>query len=222
MDQKKIFLNSEGDSWNSRNKGAEIDDKDPIVNYFYDLHKASPGEIFGRLLEIGCADGKRLSVLKALPFTSLEGLEPSKEAVEAAVSKGVHAYVGTADQLPFEDRSFDYVVFAGCLYLVDREDLFSISHEADRVLKPNGKIILYDFSPQANLKNQYKHCSGVVVHKMDHSKMFTWNPDYTVAFRKSYSYDLKSSFSSNLDDQIVITVLNKCMPGSGYIKSNQN
>ena len=66
------------------------------------------------------------------------GIEPSFKAVETACTSGVNAVQGTADRLPYRDGLFDVVVFGFCLYLCDREDLFRIASEADRVLNDQG------------------------------------------------------------------------------------
>ena len=46
--------------------------------------------------------------------------------------------MGTADKLPFEDQSVDILVYGFCLYLCDREDMFNIAAEANRVIKSSG------------------------------------------------------------------------------------
>ena len=54
------------------------------------------------------------------------GIEPSAQAVAAACAKGINVMQGTADVLPFDNQSFDIVIFGFCLYLCDREDLFEL------------------------------------------------------------------------------------------------
>jgi len=215
-DQKKIFLQSEGDMWFERNKAASVGDADPILNYFINRETDFPAETFGDLLEIGCAEGKRLSCLSKLPFQSLAGIEPSVKAVEMAVKNNRNVVQGTADKLPFDNGSFDYIVFAWCLYLCDRDDLFLIAAEANRVLKDQGRIIIYDFAPNTNVKNTYKHCEGVVVHKMNHADLFSWNPDYVLEYHQSYCNDLSSPNVVDLNDQVGISVLRKYPAGFGY------
>jgi SAM-dependent methyltransferase len=83
---------------------------------------------------------------------------------------------GTADILPFKDHYFDIIIFGFCLYLCDREDLFRIASEADRVLgEPGWLLILYFFSPFPK-KNVYHFCKGVQSYKMDYRTLFTWHP----------------------------------------------
>jgi len=84
-------------------------------------------------------------------------LEPSNEAVYQAISLGLDARVGTADVIPFQDKSFDIVIFGFCLYLCDRDDLFKIAAEADRVLKTPGWLLIKDFysHQSADLPNPY-------------------------------------------------------------------
>ena len=79
-----------------------------------------------------------------------------KKGVEKGVSKGISAKIGTADQLDFEDKYFDFVIFWFCLYLCDRDDLFQIAKETDRVIKNEGFIIVLDFyNSGKNINNKY-------------------------------------------------------------------
>src|SRR5207253_396680 len=84
-----------------------------------------------------------------------------------------------AEQLPFDDKKFDIVIFGFCLYLCDREDLFRIASEADRVLKNPGWLLILDFYSPAPLKRDYHHRSGLFSYKMDYRTLFLWNSSYT-------------------------------------------
>ena len=81
MNQKKIFLKSEGDKWFLRNRN-NIDlkislSKDPILNY---LKKKKV--CFRSVLEIGCSNGYRLELLKHIKENlQLYGIDPSKKAI---------------------------------------------------------------------------------------------------------------------------------------------
>ena len=129
MKQKEIFLQSEGDAWFIRNQQGvatrKLPDDDLILREILDIHGQSGGG--GRLkgLEIGCGDGTRLAWLKNNLNADCYGIEPSIKSVAAACAKGINVTQGTADILPFADQSFDIVIFGFCLYLCDREDLFS-------------------------------------------------------------------------------------------------
>ena len=87
------------------------------------------------VLEIGCGQGLRLQELKNKKNWITNGLDPSFEAFKNGKRKGINVYQGTADKLPFNDRSMDILIYGFCLYVCDYEDLFQIAAEADRVLK---------------------------------------------------------------------------------------
>ena len=176
--QKDIFLNLEGDNWYYRNKEAlekkDLDD-DPLFKEILSLFPNLDGTL--NILEIGRGNGKRLKGLQSKGF-SVTGIDPSTAAVQDARNNGVNASVGTADELPFGKKSFDVVVFGFCLYLCDRDDLFQIAAEANRVLNDVGHILILDFYSKREITNIYSHLEGVKSYKMDYTKLFEWHPSY--------------------------------------------
>ncbi|MEM3399439.1 MAG: class I SAM-dependent methyltransferase [Candidatus Micrarchaeia archaeon] len=92
-----------------------------------------------KVLDVGCGDGEHYG--KALAKEcQLYGIDISNEAVSIARKNGMDATVGEADNLPFGDGEFDAVLFIDVL-----EHLFNPEgalHEANRVLKNNGFIIV--------------------------------------------------------------------------------
>lgn len=185
MDQKTLFLTSEGDSWYFRNSAVigseEFIRADPVVEAVSNILAASPSagdSPVPKLLEIGCSSGTRIEWLEKNARIETYGIEPSAAAVETAQARGLRVTRGTADSLGHEDASFDIVVFGFCLYVCDADDLFRIAAEAHRVLKPGGWVIIRDFYARAPVERDYHHVSGAVTRKMDYREMFTWHPDY--------------------------------------------
>ena len=179
MKQKDVFLESEGNAWLERNTGGAataIAEADPLLVEILNL-RPPPGRA-SRVLEIGCADGARLQRLAGTFGCACYGLEPSARAVEIARARGIEARQGTAEQLPYADHSFEIVIFGFCLYLCDREDLFRIACEADRVLQSPGWLLIHDFYSPAPSKREYHHRAGLFSHKMDYRTLFTWHPAY--------------------------------------------
>lgn len=180
ISQKNIFIESEGDQWFARNRAdekklAEMAGHDPVLRILKDMN-AKPKSV----LEIGCADGWRLAAMRKFwPAAQFKGIDPSRQAVAQAF-KDIEITEGTADDLPYREGEFDLVVFGFCLYLCDRQDLFRIAAEADRVLKDGGLMATYDFHAPAPYRNRYVHHEGVYSYKMDYSRLFTWSPAYKV------------------------------------------
>jgi len=109
----------------------------------YNHYKLYPKSV----LEIGCSNGYRLQKLHKTYSCSCYEIDPSDNAIKDGQKQypTLNLYKGDATKLPFTDKKFDMVIFGFCLYLCDREDLFKIAYEADRVLKKNGHIVIYDF-----------------------------------------------------------------------------
>jgi ubiquinone/menaquinone biosynthesis C-methylase UbiE len=199
MSQKEAFLGGEGDRWHERNSGVSHDPILPIIQRH--------GLYFSDVLEIGSGDGQRLLQLKAVyPHARFEGVDPSRKAVNNAAS-GISLRLGAADDLPHGADSFDLVIFGFCLYLCDRPDLFKIAAEADRVLQDHGTMIVYDFHPPQPYRNPYKHLDGLFSYKMDHSRMFSWNPAYQVIAQDVFPHPGTTSMEP--DNRVGITILRK-------------
>ncbi len=186
--QKIAFMDGEGDAWYERNK-QHIDDiltgkkSDPVVEAIK-LLEIVPKSV----LEVGCSNGYRLNILHDLFECRCEGIDPSFVAVDDSQGRRfpVTINVGTADNLCFGNAEFDMVIFGFCLYLCDREDLFKICYEADRVLKPGGRIVIYDFYSKREYSNEYRHLPGVRSFKMDYKELFLVNPFYSLEFFRRY------------------------------------
>ncbi|MDI9309693.1 MAG: class I SAM-dependent methyltransferase [Limnohabitans sp.] len=212
--QKNSFLGYEADSWFERNKEV-------ILNYRGDLDKVIQLieeysiDVHG-ILEIGCSAGYRLNALKQkFPKSEVFGIEPSKRAIEYGKNNflGVNFINGTADDLSmFENQSLDVVIVGFVFYVIDRNILFKVISEIDRVLKNGGILIIVDFFSEATLKNIYHH--------IDEFQAFSFKQNYDDIFLASKMYYLldKSTFShttktfdatSNYYDKYSITLLKK-------------
>lgn len=210
--QKEIFLSGEGDSWFDRNDNLDLNiriKEDLILNEIERL-KIKPKSV----LEVGCAEGWRLSVVSQRLGAQCTGFDPSSKAIAAgkALYPNVDLKVGTAEKIEMENNSVDLLILGFCLYLCDRDELFSIAKEADRVLRDKGVIIILDFYSEAPYRNAYSHKEGVYTYKMDYTKMFTWNPIYSM---------LSSIISSHSNEKIVYEK-DERISVSTLLKSNDN
>jgi ubiquinone/menaquinone biosynthesis C-methylase UbiE len=114
------------DGWYDRNKFAYLSELNA-------LKKVIPGHSRG--IEIGVGTGRF-----AAPLGIDIGLDPSARMIEIARNRGVSARRGVGEDLPFFGSIFDYVAIIITLCFV--KDVPKVLKEAERVLKPNGKIIL--------------------------------------------------------------------------------
>ena len=206
--QKNIFLSGEGDAWYRRNKSYFLslnEDKDSVFDVIVE-QKITPKSV----LEIGCADGRRLNIINKAFNAKCYGLDVSSEAIKDGTKeyRNIQLSVGSADQLNFAEETFDLVIFGFCLYLCDRNDLFKIAAEADRVLKNNGMIIIKDFHPPYPYKNKYSHCDDIYSYKMDYSRLFTWNPAYTIFAQNILAHD-ENADRKLINERISLSLLYK-------------
>jgi ubiquinone/menaquinone biosynthesis C-methylase UbiE len=214
MKQKEIFLQSEGDEWFARNRKSvaarKLPDDDALLREILELPPASDGPL--KVLEVGCGDGTRLAWLKANRNADCYGIEPSRQAVDAACAKGVNAMQGSADELPFENQSFDIVIFGFCLYLCDREDLFRIASEADRVLRSPGWLMIMDFYSPTPRARTYHHRPGMQSYKMDYRSLFAWHPDYECMTHKVRHHGV-AGYTDDPEEWVAVSVLRKHQGG---------
>jgi SAM-dependent methyltransferase len=207
LGQKERFIESEGDAWYRRNAQAlaERGGSDLVV---HELERQ--GMRASSVLEVGCANGWRLEILREKWNAQCAGIEPSAEAIADGQRRfpSLDLRRGTGDSLPFADASFDMVVLGFCLYLCDRRDLFKTAAEVDRVLRDDGYVVVFDFHPPTPYRNRYHHLPGVDCYKMDYSRMFTWNPAYRQLTLVKRSHD-NGPVSANPDDTVSVAVLRK-------------
>lgn len=102
-----------------------------------------------RVLEIGFGGGGLLfRIAESLDGGCVEGLEVSPEMLAAAtrrrarlgLEQGVALHLGSVDNLPFEDASFDCACSVHSIYFWP--DLLHGLKELARVLRPGGRLVL--------------------------------------------------------------------------------
>jgi len=207
--QRDVFRSGEGDAWfqrNRRNQPLAIPSDDLLLPGLLELPlEAGPATV---VAEVGCGQGLRLQALAQQRGWAVRGLDPSSDAITAAKDLGVDAQVSTADQLPWADNSIDLLIFGFCLYLCDRDDLFRISAEAHRVLKPQAWLAILDFWSPHQQSNPYHHRQGIKSYKTNLPAMFTWHPAYVVTdhnLRHHSTHD----HTDDADEWVAATVIRK-------------
>lgn len=96
----------------------------------------------GKVLDVGCGPGILLSRL-APTGSQLFGVDCCPEMITEAKRRtagtGVELMLGTAENLPFEDQTFDVVFALGVLEYLD--DLMTGLREIERVAKSNALVV---------------------------------------------------------------------------------
>jgi len=121
----------------------------------------------GRVLELGIGMGLNLAFYDAAKVSSVTGVDPSPElraiAQQAEHDPRIRVQVddGTAESLPFEDRSFDSVVctFTLCSVCTPAAAL----SEARRVLKPGGSFLFceHGLAPDPGIAKWQRRLDGI-------------------------------------------------------------
>ncbi|MFW6120913.1 MAG: class I SAM-dependent methyltransferase [Petrotogales bacterium] len=111
------------------------------------IKKLVPSDKFG--VEIGVGTGRF-----ALPLGIKVGVDPSRKMAEMSRKRGIQVYEGMAEQLPFNDKIFDFVLMVTTICFVN--DLVKSFKEAYRVLKTDGFIIVGFVDKESELGKRYQ------------------------------------------------------------------
>jgi len=147
----------EYDDWFIRNQDIYLAELNAIK-------RLVPSGKFG--VEIGVGSGRF-----ALPLGIKVGVDPSKKMAEISRKRGIQVYEAVAEQLPFNDKTFDFILMVTTICFVD--DLVKSLKEAYRVLKTDGFIIVGFVDKESELGKQYQL-------KKEESKFYRNATFYTV------------------------------------------
>ena len=107
-----------------------------------------------RVLDVACGSGNA-TIPAALTGANVTGLDLTPELLEAGRTNAARAGVeidwveGDAEQLPFDDESFDAVISVfGCMFAPDQR---RTAMELARVLKPGGRMAVCAWTPGGNV-----------------------------------------------------------------------
>lgn len=89
----------------------------------------------------------------AVPLGIKIGVEPSDRMAAKAEKHGIRVFRNVAEDLPFSDSEFDFVLMVTTICFVD--DILTSFREAFRVLKTRGCIIVGFVDKESDLGKQY-------------------------------------------------------------------
>jgi ubiquinone/menaquinone biosynthesis C-methylase UbiE len=109
-----------------------------VKSRLVEIRRSSPG---GRLLDIGCGTGFLLR-LAADVFDDMVGLDitPEMLARAAAAAPSAELVLGSAEEIPFPDASFDAV--SAYSFLDHLADVPAVFRQMRRVLRPGGRAYI--------------------------------------------------------------------------------
>ncbi len=99
-------------------------------------------------MEVGLGSGKF-----AVPLGIKTGVEPSEKMASKARKQGIDVHYGIAEELPFSDDRFDFVLMVTTICFVD--DVVTALKEVFRVLKTGGCIIVGFADRESDIGKQY-------------------------------------------------------------------
>ena len=103
---------------------------------------------FGIGLEIGVGTARF-----GAPLKINYGLEPSAAMRAVARLRGVRIVAGTAEAIPFLDRSFDLILMVTAMELL--RDPHAALEECRRILRPNGQILIGFIDPDRPIGREF-------------------------------------------------------------------
>lgn len=222
MDIKKLFLETEGDAYYQRNKNALTKDNIGEDIKFYSSFFSEQNNINKdtKFVEIGASNGYNLNYFKEKFGFEVFGIEPSSEATK----EGNELYFnnenvllkGTSDLLPYDDESMDIVMFGFSLFWVGRKYLYRSISEADRILKEGGYLLITDFDTPLPYKRNNKHNKDAYTYKMNYSKLYLANPQYSLIAKKNYSHD-SNNFNTDIQERVSAQILYKDYEDNSYV-----
>jgi len=103
------------------------------------VQSLSGSETKSKILDVGCGTGANLEML--LNFGDAEGVDVSDDALEFCRKKELKVHKGLAEELPFDDESFDIVTALDVVEHLD-DDVAGLK-EMHRVLRKGGKSLVF-------------------------------------------------------------------------------
>jgi SAM-dependent methyltransferase len=93
-----------------------------------------------RILDAGTGTGANLRMLMERGYANALGLDFSPDAISFCVKKGLSVRLGSLTEIPFEDRSLDFVLATDVIEHLD-DDVGALA-EIRRVLRPGGRVLI--------------------------------------------------------------------------------
>ena len=140
----------------------------------------------GRTLSVGCGSGLFEMILRDSHDIDIHfGVEPAEGMAEIAMKRGMEVKIGPAETLPFDDDSFDTVLFNGTpSYIGDLKRAFQ---EASRVLRDGGHVVVADVPAESSYGTLYRLASLIG----------TWDDESLKAIAPAVPYPMEFAAAAN-------------------------
>lgn len=110
-----------------------------LESFLRDIFQSKIKNQNSKILDVGCGTGANLEMLAN--FGAAEGVDVSADALEFCRAKNLKAQKGLAENLPFDDESFDLVTALDVVEHLD-DDVAGL-REMHRVLRADGRTLIF-------------------------------------------------------------------------------
>jgi ubiquinone/menaquinone biosynthesis C-methylase UbiE len=166
--------------WDLRNRGFARLSQDRDLGIRDLLARSLPAS-GGAMLDVGCGDGTLLGdVQRRWPDVALTGLDLQPERIAEARANVADAtfVVASADELPFEDRTFDVVTAITLMSSFPTQAMETdAAREITRVVRPGGWLVWFDL--------RYDNPNNKAVHGITAGRLSVLFPDWSQELRSS-------------------------------------
>jgi ubiquinone/menaquinone biosynthesis C-methylase UbiE len=163
------------------------------------LQKELPA-IYERILDMGCGTGMMTSLFSPVNYS---GIDPNQKHISWARKKHPHYRFMVMDgrNTGFQSDAFDVILIGGVIHHLNNADGNAILKEACRVLKPRGKLIIWEDIPALNDAN----IIGRLIHRLDDGDHIRSAAQYIDIVKTYFSITKEYTMTSGVCDYIVIT-----------------
>ena len=152
----QVTVDSFGEEWSKFNYFDESEIEN-IGNEYFDIVDFSKFDGHSSALDVGCGSG-RWSIYLSSKFTNVYAMDPSKAIYAAAnLTKdipGIHLIKASAENIPFEDETFDLVISLGVLHHIP--DTQKALNSIVKKVNKGGQCLIYLYYALDNRSFFYK------------------------------------------------------------------
>tara|TARA_B100000575_G_C23133584_1_gene658045 strand:- start:891 stop:1550 length:660 start_codon:yes stop_codon:yes gene_type:complete len=126
-----------------------------VVKDFVNYWKLKPGD---KVLDVGCAKGFMVyDLIKNFPQIECQGIDISDYAIKNSLEEVKDFLkVANANNLPFEDNSFDVVISINTIHNLDEINCKKALQEIERVSKKNSFITVDAYTNEIEKKKMFE------------------------------------------------------------------
>ncbi len=129
------------------------------------------------VLDAGCGCGRHIYLLQKLGFNNITGADLSTNGLCTVRRNLTNVNMAASDisSLPLKSNSFGIILMVGVIYEIENPEVhFAVIKEIQRVLKPGGKLIFVNNSPNNFGEKIFSFTQIIEKHKNQKMIFFIW------------------------------------------------